>query len=316
MSNAKHSPERSERVVFISFLTNISDILVNLIIGIVTGSVSVLAQSLQGAADLTTSGTLVIGVRRSKKHANEQYPFGYGREIFFWVLISAMFMLLVTGGASLYLGVERIINPQPLNRSWLALLALAFGMLTNGYAFSLSYAQLKKEDLKASILSGIKNSSLLELKASFLIDGAGMFAAFFGFIAISIETITGIQRFDGIGSLFVGFVMIIFALLLIRDVKDFLVGKAANTKTQAKIEKAAMSVKGVQEVLDMRTMYLGPARLLVVIELHIDERLKTKSIEELTDNVKAKIIKKIPRVELVQVEVETPDHEYTNSSRE
>jgi divalent metal cation (Fe/Co/Zn/Cd) transporter len=91
----------SEQIVFISFLTNISDILLNLIVGIITGSVSVLAQSLQGLADLTTSGTLILGVRRSKQHANEDYPFGYGREVFFWVLISAMFMLIVTGGASI-----------------------------------------------------------------------------------------------------------------------------------------------------------------------------------------------------------------------
>ncbi|MBP6041993.1 cation diffusion facilitator family transporter [Candidatus Saccharibacteria bacterium] len=305
----KPGNKSSEQIVFISFLTNISDIFLNLIVGLITGSVSVLAQSLQGLADLTTSGTLILGVRRSQKHANEDYPFGYGREVFFWVLISAMFMLIVTGGASIYLGVNRILNPSPLSEDWLAVIALTVAIFTNGYAFSLSYKGLKKSERRASILDGIKNSSLLELKAAFLIDGAGLLAAVLGLVAVIASEISGSGVFDALGSIMVGLIMVVFAVLLIKDVKNFLVGKSASKRIKGQIVKAAISVKGVQDVLDLRTMFLGSDRLLVVIELHIDERLKTKSIEMLSDEVKAVIKKRVPRVEIVQVEVETPDHE-------
>ncbi len=306
---SKPGNKSSEQIVFISFLTNISDILLNLVVGLITGSVSVLAQSLQGAADLATSGTLMFGVRRAKQHANEDYPFGYGREVFFWVLISAMFMLIVTGGASIYLGVDRILNPKPLSDNWLAVAALTVAIFTNGYAFSLSYKGLKKSERKASILDGIKNSSLLELKAAFLIDGAGLLAAVLGLVAVIASEISGSGIFDALGSIMVGLIMVVFAVLLIKDVKNFLVGKSASKRIKGQIVKAATSVKGVQDVLDLRTMFLGSDRLLVVIELHIDERLKTKSIELLSDEVKAVIKKRVPRVEIVQVEVETPDHE-------
>ena len=303
----KPGNKSSEQIVFISFLTNISDIFLNLIVGLITGSVSVLAQSLQGLADLTTSGTLILGVRRSQKHANEDYPFGYGREVFFWVLISAMFMLIVTGGASIYLGVNRILNPSPLSEDWLAVIALTVAIFTNGYAFSLSYKGLKKSERRASILDGIKNSSLLELKAAFLIDGAGLLAAVLGLVAVIASEISGSGVFDALGSIMVGLIMVVFAVLLIKDVKNL--GKSASKRIKGQIVKAATSVKGVQDVLDLRTMFLGSDRLLVVIELHIDERLKTKSIELLSDEVKAVIKKRVPRVEIVQVEVETPDHE-------
>ena len=128
-------------------------------------------------------------------------------------------------------------------------------------------------------------------------------------ISIVMYTLTGIAIFDGLGSLAIGLLMSTFSIILIRDVKDFLVGKAASQRIQEKIAEAAISVDGVQEVLDLRTMFLGSARLLVIIELHIDERLKTKSIEILSDEVKKIILRKVPRVEIVQVEVETPDHE-------
>ena len=309
LSAKKKQEQAAGRVVLVSLLTNISDIVLNLVVGLMTGSVSVLAQSLQGMADMMTGGTLVLGVERSKKHANEKYPFGYGREIFFWVLISALFMLIITGGVSIYLGISRIINPQPLESGWLALSVLTIGLILNGYAFSLSYRQLKKHDLSASIMQGIKNSSLIEMKATFLIDGAGALAAAFGLIAIIMYTLTGIAVFDGLGSLAIGLLMSTFSIILIRDVKDFLVGKAASQRIQDKIAQVAISVDGVQEVLDLRTMFLGSARLLVIIELHIDERLKTKSIELLSDEVKKRILRKVPRVEIVQVEVETPDYE-------
>lgn len=299
----------ASRVVLVSFITNVFDITIGFVVAAITGSVSVLAQSFQAMADLTTSGTLVMGVKKSEKHANAEYPFGYGREVFFWVLISALFMLVFTGGASIYLGVNRILNPGAIASGWLAIGALALGVISNGYAFSLSFKELRASERNASILSSIKSSSLLELKASFLIDGAGMTASLIGLIAVGISLLTGITIFDGIGSLFIGIMMTVFALLLIRDVKNFIVGKAATKRTQRKIERTAMSVKGVQEVLDLRTMYLGSTRLLVVIELHIDERLKTRSIEHLTDEVKKRILKRVPRVEIVQVEVETPDYE-------
>ena len=301
--------KNAAKVVLVSFITNIFDISISLVVALLTGSVSVLAQAFQAMADLTTSGTLVLGVKRSEQHASEEYPFGYGREVFFWVLISSMFMLVFTGGASMYFGIERILNPEPIQSGWLAIGALSVAVLTNGYAFSLSYKELKKSDVNTNIFSNIRTSSLLELKTSFLIDGAGMLAAILGLIAVGIDIGFGLSRFDGVGSLLVGVLMTVFALLLIRDVKNFLVGKSATKRTQIKIEQAALSIKGVQEVLDMRTMYLGSARLLVVIELHIDERFKTKSIEQLSDEVKKKILKRVPRVEIVQVEVETPDHE-------
>lgn len=299
----------ANRIVLVSFITNIFDITIGVVVATITGSVSVLAQSFQALADLTTSGTLVLGVKRSEKHANEEYPFGYGREVFFWVLVSALFMLVFTGGASIYLGINRILNPSAIDSGWIAVIALVLGIITNGYAFSLSFKELRASDRNSSILSSIKSSSLLELKASFLIDGAGMTAAIIGLVSVGLSLATGITIFDGVGSLFIGVMMTIFALLLIRDVKNFIVGKAASKRTQRKIERVAMSVKGVQEVLDLRTMYLGSTRLLVVIELHIDERLKTRSIEHLTDEVKKRILKRVPRVEIVQVEVETPDHE-------
>jgi divalent metal cation (Fe/Co/Zn/Cd) transporter len=133
------------------------------------------------------------------------------------------------------------------------------------------------------------NSSLLELKAAFLIDGAGLLAALLGLLAVIASKIRAVAYSMLSVVLWSDVVMVVFAVLLIKDVKNFLVGKSASLRSKNQIIMAAKSVDGVQDVLDLRTMYLGSARLLVIIELHIDERLKTKSIELLTDEVNTQL---------------------------
>jgi cation diffusion facilitator family transporter len=297
------------RVVATSLTVSITDVTLNLIVAIITGSTVMLSQALQGFSDLITGGVLYIGVRRSKRTADMDYQFGYGREIFFWVLLAGIFMFMGTGGLSLLFGYRQFVNPDGIENLPLAIGTLLFGLFTNGYALSLSIRRLHNIEEKSNWWQQLLKSSIVETKATMLIDFMGTAAAVIGFVTLMTYAATGNARLDGLGSIIIGLSMMAASLLLIRDVRDLIVGRSVDHDITEQIIGATMTVDGVRSVLDLRTMYLGSAKLLVIIEVHVDDGLETDHIEQIVDNVKLVVSRSIPQVEHIQVEIETPDHE-------
>jgi len=298
------------QVVRTSFLVDLSDVLLNVIVAVLSGSAVMFVEALQGGADLFTSGFLLVGIKRSQRSSNKRHPFGYGREIYFWTLISSLTMLTVTATLSFYHGWQHFFNPQFLAYTPLALLVLLIGFATNSYALSLSYKRLKGTQTEGSLWELFASSVLVETKATFILDLMGVMSASFGFMTLLLYLFTRDSRYDGIGAMVIGLGIAFFALLLVLDVKDILIGRSVDPQIEAAIEKTALTLDGVEAILDLRTMYLGSERLLVNMELDIADNLKTNQIEHLMDTIKAEIKTKIPSVRHIQIEVETPKRQH------
>lgn len=294
------------RVVSTSVLVSISDVLLNILVAFFTGSTVMLAQAFQGMSDLITGAVLFFGVRISKREADSSHQFGYGREVFFWVLIAGILMFIGTGGLSVLFGVQQVIDPDEVVNLPIAFLMLIFGLSTNFYSFRLSVRRLQEMG-GGKWWHELRYSSIVETKATLLIDFLGTIAAAIGIVALGTFVLTGDARFDGVGGIAIGLSMMIGAVMLMRDVRGLIVGRSVEPRIAEDIVKAAQSVPDVQAVLDLRTMYLGSAKLLVIVEVHIKDDLDTDKIEEITDVVKATIRQEVPLVHRVQVEVETPE---------
>ncbi len=296
------------RVVTTSALVSVSDVVLNVVVAITTGSAVMLSQALQGFSDLVTGGILFFGVRRSRRAADRKFQFGYGREVFFWVLIAGIIMFAGTGSASVFVGYEQFIRPTRIENVWMALGMLIIGFSTNCYSFRLSLRRLKQHSHHSGgILRHFLSSSIVETKATFIIDFLGTASAVIGFVSLLVAVLTGNERFDGVGSILIGLSMMVSAFLLMRDVRDLIIGRAVDAVTSDKIIAAAKSVHGVNDVLDLRTMYLGSERLLVILEVHIEDDRSTDEIERITDQIKATVSRFVPMVEHIQVEIETPE---------
>ncbi|HEY1074365.1 MAG TPA: cation diffusion facilitator family transporter [Patescibacteria group bacterium] len=302
-------PVSSRRVVLTSFVVDLSDVLLNTFIAVVSGSVVMASEALQGLADLLTSGLLLIGLKQSRRRANKSHRFGYGREIYFWTLMSGIMMLTLTAGLSFYFGLNRFFHPEPIDKTPLALGVLLIGLATNAYACYLSYQRLHAFHPRQKLWKTFQYSDLIETKATFILDSMGALAALFGFLSLGLFAITGNSRFDSVGAMLIGVLIAVLSFFLILEVKDLLVGRAASPELEEKIRESALSIKGVQHILDLRTMYLGTERLLVNLEIHVKDNLTTDQIEQLTDAVKHRIKQRIPSVKHIQVELESPDEE-------
>lgn len=266
-----------------------------------------LTEALEGVSDLLASGLLLVGVRRSSGSPDKTHPFGYGREIYFWTLLSALIMFGITATMSLYLGWQRFLHPQPLENTNLALFVLSITVLTNGYAFFLSCKRLLRRRGFAQFIRIFYRSSLVETKTTFILDLMGTVASMVGIIALTIYQFTGNARLDGIGAMAIGVVLAGFSYLLVAGIRDLVVGRSASAEVEEIIKTATMRVPNVTDVLDLKTMHVGSERLLVHLDVHLKSSLTTREIEKLIDTIKAEVQRDVPAVKHIQVELETPE---------
>lgn len=295
----------SMRVVVVSFLVDFSDVVLSLFVAVLSGSVIMLTQFLEGLADLISSGALLVGLVRSERVEDRDHPFGYGKEIYFWTLISALIMFGITATLSVYFGWERFLHPREIVDLWLVFAVLLLGLFTNLYSLSLSWRRLSKNRSLVHIIQIFYKSSLIETKTTFILDFMGTYASLFGIIALVIYWTTGDYRFDGLGAMVIGVILAFFAYLLIMNIRDLMIGKSAPVEVEQKIKEAALGFSEVEEVMAIKTLYVGSEKLLVNLDVHMKSSLTAKDVEKLVEKIKARMKEVLPVVKYLQVELET-----------
>lgn len=300
-------PISAKRAVVTSFVVDVIDIVMNVVVALITGSVVMLVEAIQGVSDVTTDVLLLVGLRRSQLPADKDMPFGYGKEAFFWTLLAAIVMLIVTAGLTIYFGFRRFLNPEPAAHLGLALGALTVSILVNSYSFSLSLRRILGKRKLIKFPQTFFESPLALTKTTFVLDFIGAVAALIGLISLLFYGLTGDMRYDGLGAVVIGVALALLSLLLILGLKDLIVGSAAPATIIAQIRKVVGETPQVKEILDLKTMQLGPEKILVNLELHFANNLTTDEIEKLIDTIKSELIEHIPLIDHVQIELETPE---------
>lgn len=307
MANKKRLEKHvsAKRTLLTSFLVDLLDVVLSFGVAILSGSVIMFTQVLEGVSDLSSSGLLLIGLNRSMQKEDRKHPFGYGREIYFWTLLAALTMFGITSTLSFYFGYQRFIHPEPIHSIHLTLLILLITLFTNGYAFIVSCKRLLRNRSFASILRIFYRSSLVETKATFILDLMGTLASFLGLIALLIYDLGGDPRLDGLGAMVIGVSLGILAIFLVLGIKDMLVGRSASPETEEQIRVAALSLDEVRRVTGVKTLYIGPEKLLVSLDISMEQKLQTKELEKLIDRIEEKIRVVVPSANYVLVELES-----------
>ena len=306
---AKSSTISTRRALVTSFLVDISDFVLNLTIAIVTGSAVMFAETMQGFADLSAVSLLLVGHKRSNKASNKTHPFGYGKELYFWTLLSGFIVCTITAGLSFYFGFEHFRHPHEIFNIQSAYAILLLGIVTNGYAFSLSARKLLGKPSAKKIWRVFFDSSYIAPKTTFVLDLLGTSAALFGLVSLITYQLTGNLRLDGVGAMGIGILLAGFGFILLLSIRDLITGRAAPVEVEKKIRRAAHAHTAVVEVLDLKTMIIGSDKILVNLELNLRDDLTTNQLEKIIDEIKESVQKKVPSVYHIQIELETPDHE-------
>ena len=297
------------RVALTSFVVDISDVGLNLLVAMLTGSVVVVTQVIAGLADMTASGLTVVGVVRSKKPADKKPPFGYGREVYFWALLAGLFMFMISAVASFWFAWNRFVNPHIVNNLWMAAVVTLVGVVTNGYALTLAVRRLLKHREFSKLAYVFLNSSLIETKTALVMDLTGTLSSALGLVALWLYSFTGEPRYDALGGMAIASLMAILAFALLLNVRELIIGRSTSGENEERIMKAVLEVAGVIKIVDLRTLIIGSEKLMAHVEVHVEDGLTTDEIERLIDKIQKHVSEKVESVKLVQVEIETPDEE-------
>lgn len=294
----------SRRVLTVSFVVDLFDVVSNLVVALLTGSAVVFAEMAQGLADSTGSALLVIGERRSRRPSDAKHPFGYSREAFFWGLLSAVAMLTIGAGLSAWRGYQQFVNPEPLDSPLLAMAVVALAILTNSYAVRLSIRKLTREH--GSLREAFRTMDEPLVKSALLRDSIGTFTSVVGLAALIFYQIFGHVFFDAIGALAAATMMTAASLVLMAQARALIAGQALPTGTVHELRDTILQIPGVVAVNRLAAVYMGTSDVHIDADLDLAEGLDTTRIEALLDVVEQRVRIVVPDTRRVSVNLNSP----------
>lgn len=293
------SPISSRRVVSVSFLVDVLDVVTNLVVMLLTGSAVVFAEMAQGLADSLGSVLLVLGERRARRPRDRRHPLGYAREAFFWGLLSAVAMLVVGGGLSAWRGYRQLVERQALENPLLALAVLALAVATNGYAVSLSVRKLVAE--AGSLRRAFRAAARPLVKNALIRDAVGTFTSVVGLVALGLYQGFGVVLFDAAGALVAAVLMSAGSLVLMGQARSLIIGRALPDEDLERLRALVLAMPEVDAVNELHAIYSGRAEVLVDADLDLAEHLDTTQIEAVLDELEARVRAAIPEIRRVRV---------------
>lgn len=308
------APISSRRVLLVSFLVDLLDVVSNLVVALLTGSAVVFAEMAQGLADSTGSALLVIGERRSRRPPDAKHPFGYAREAFFWGLLSAVAMLMIGAGLSAWRGYQQLVYPEPLDTPVLAMAVVALAILTNSYAVSLSVRKLVGE--QGSLRKAFRTMDEPLVKSALLRDAIGTFTSIVGLVALIFYQSLGLVFFDALGALAAAVMMSAASLILMAQARELITGRALPKSTVRHLRKTIAAMPGIDAVNRLAAVHAGTSAVLVDVDLDLAEELDTLQIEALLDRLEHRVRAELPDTEHVRVELSSPPPRDRTGSKE
>ena len=269
--------ESSARHLIQSLLVNVAIAVVKSIAAYFTKSGSMLAEALHSFSDCGNQILLLIGVRQAKKPADDKHPFGYGRAVYFWSFMVAMMLFLGGGMFSMYEGVHKIREPEPVERVWLGVGILAISLVLEGGATLSNIKELNKRRGKKAFYQYLKDTTDSDLVVVFGENSAAVLGLAFAIAALLLASATGDGRWDGIGSAAIGVVLVGVAIFLATEVSSLLLGEAADPDIDGVARELATTFPEMEGVLNVLTMQQGPGEVLVHIKIAF---LATLTVEE------------------------------------
>jgi len=296
------STSGGNRAIVAAMLANLGIAVTKLIAALFSGSGAMLAEAVHSFADTINQVLLLIGGRRSRKEADEEHPFGYGRARFLYGFLVAIILFSVGGAYSIYEGVHKLQNPEPLEVPWLPIVVILISMVLEGFSFRTARQESLPFKGSGSWVSFIRRAKAPELPIVLLEDTAALTGLGFALLGVGLTIITGNPVFDAIGTLFIGALLIAVALILGIETKSLLIGEGASPENVATIRNALNAHPTVESLIHMKTLYLGPDELMIAAKVAFPKATRLVEIATAIDALEADIRAKIPAARVIYIE--------------
>ena len=254
----------SLRAIFLALGANFAIFVTKLAAAFITGSGAMMAEAVHSLADCGNQGLLLLGLRQTKRPASSEYPLGWGRALYFWSFLVAILLFSVGGLFSVYEGVHKLTNPEPLKWPWLALGVLAFGIVAESFSMHGCLVEVNKTRGNRSLWRWFRETRSSELLVIFGEDLAALLGLGIATFSIAASMLTGNMIYDAVGTLVIGVLLVVVAILLAVEVKALLIGQGVEPQRRAELLAFLEARPEVSKVLNLITLQMGPDVMVAV----------------------------------------------------
>jgi cation diffusion facilitator family transporter len=267
-----------------------------------TGSSSMLAESVHSVADSGNQALLLLGGKQSKKRESRKHPFGYGRERYFYAFVVAVVLFTIGAVFSLYEGIEKIRHPHDVQSPIWAFAVLIFAIVAEGFSFRTAIAESNTIRGDVSWFNFIRRAKAPELPVVLLEDFGALLGLVLALFGVAMAVITGNGVWDGVGTLMIGILLAIIAVILAIETKSLLIGESATPEIEEKICAALEGAPEVSKVIHLRTLHLGPEELLVAAKIAVERGDTASDIAKGIDEAERRIREAVPMARVIYLE--------------
>lgn len=268
----------------------------------ITGATALLAEAAHSVADTGNQGLLLLGMRRSRRSHDQEHPFGYGQERYFWAFVVAMVLFSLGALFSLYEGIEKLRHPHPIDSPIVAIVILLVAMALEGYSLRTAAGEARPHKGEMTWWQFIRHSRSAELPVVLLEDVAALIGLAVALIGISLSALTHTGIYDSLATLAISGLLAVIACVLAIEMKSLLIGEPATLADEAAIRDAIRSVDAVKRLIHIRTLQLGPDDVLVAAKIELDGSPDFDEVAATIDEAEARIRSAVPSAKVIYLE--------------
>ncbi|MEU0881132.1 cation diffusion facilitator family transporter [Lentzea sp. NPDC005914] len=278
----------------------------------ITGSSSMLAEAVHSVADTSNQGLLLLGQKTAQRQATRLHPFGYGRDRYFWSFVVALMLFSLGSVFALYEGIHKLQEPAPLDSPLVAVAILVVAIGLETYSFMTAISESKKIKGNVSWWGFIRQSRTPELPVVLLEDAGALLGLVLALLGVGLTTLTGDPVFDALGTIAIGVLLGIIAVILIIEMKSLLIGEGASDADLDLICDELAAGK-VQRVIHIKTQYIGPEELLVAAKIALEPQLPLDEVAQAINDAEERVRNKVPHARLIYLEPDLDRSTVTSS---
>jgi len=274
---------------------------------LVTGSSALLAETIHSVADTGNQGLLLWGDRQARREADEEHPFGYGRERFFYAFVVALVLFSLGSLFAIFEGIEKLRHPHELDSPLVAVALLLVAVALE--SLSMRTAVRETRPLKGDLgwWAFIRRAKNPELPVVLLEDLGALIGLAIALVGVALVEITGNADFDALSTLGIGILLGVIAVVLAHEMKGLLIGESATAATVRHIRQVLRDAPDVRRLIHLRTLHLGPEELLVGAKIELDPGLDVAEVAAAIDATEARLREAVPIARVVYLEPDVYD---------
>ncbi|THA26115.1 cation diffusion facilitator family transporter [Streptomyces sp. RKND-216] len=267
-----------------------------------SGSSSMLAEGVHSLADSSNQALLLVGGKKAKKTASEEHPFGYGRERYIYSFIVSIVLFSVGGVFALYEGYEKIVHPHELSNWWWPVGVLVFAIIAEAFSFRTAIQESNAVRGSLTWTQFVRRAKAPELPVVLLEDLGALVGLFLALLGVGLAVLTGDSFWDGLGTICIGVLLVLIAIVLAAETKSLLLGESADASQVRAIREVLVDEETVTGVIHMRTLHLGPEELLVAAKIAVRHHDSAADVARAIDAAEARIREAVPIARVIYLE--------------